>query len=277
LLRALTRPPFHDEGGDKGWFNRVSRAQAHLVRNLSLTLAAWPQWSRPLRIAFLSDFHTGSHAADTARLRAIIAKTLEHRPDVALLGGDFVNMQPLGGGRIPPRAIAAILADLRAPLGCFAVLGNHDYTYGARQVEDALRAYGIVVLANEMRELRFENKPFELAGIPDAKRYPHPSRALLARLSPQRSTIVLAHDPYWFAHLPAGPHLMLSGHTHGGQIRFPIIGPLRNASRAPLRWSYGLIVEGGRHMYVTSGIGTSGVPVRWNMPPEIVLLDVNGG
>ena len=127
-----------------------------------------------------------------------------------------------------------------------------------------------------MRDLRFEDKAFDLAGIPDAKRYPEASRALLAGLSRQRPTIVLAHDPYWFAHLPDGPHLMLSGHTHGGQISFPFIGPLRNATRAPLKWTYGQIAEGRRHLYVTSGIGTSNVPVRWNIPPEIVLLEVKG-
>ncbi len=76
--------------------------------------------------------------------------------------------------------------------------------------------------------------------------------------------------------MPTGPHLMLAGHTHGGQIRFPLVGPITNASKAPLRWSYGLIAEGGRLLYVTSGIGTSGVPIRWGIPPEVVVLDLIG-
>ena len=67
---------------------------------------------------------------------------------------------------------------------------------------------------------------------------------------------MLAHDPVWFAHLPAGPHLMLAGHTHGGQIRLPGIGIIRNATKAPRRWSHGLVAERGQHLYVTSGIGT---------------------
>jgi predicted MPP superfamily phosphohydrolase len=277
LKRAVTRPPFRDEAGRKGWYEWLSRAQPHLVRKLLLELDGWQRWSRPLRIALLSDFHTGSHAGDIPRLRAIVAETQAARPDLVLLGGDFVNMQLLGGGRVPPQVTAALLAPLRAPLGSFAVLGNHDYYYGAAEVQYALEAQGITVLSDETRELRFEEKGFNLAGIPDAKRYPEASRALLAGLSKQRPTIVLAHDPYWFTHMPAGPHLMLSGHTHGGQICFPFIGPLRNATRAPLKWTYGLVSEGGRHLYVTSGLGTSAVPVRWNIPPEIVLLDVNGG
>jgi predicted MPP superfamily phosphohydrolase len=87
---------------------------------------------------------------------------------------------------------------------------------------------------------------------------------------------VLAHDPFWFAHLPAGPYLMLAGHTHGGQIRFPVVGALRNGSRAPMRWSHGHIEEGGRHLYVSAGLGTSGIPLRIGMPPEYAIVDVAG-
>jgi hypothetical protein len=79
-----------------------------------------------------------------------------------------------------------------------------------------------------------------------------------------------------FAHVPPGPHLTLAGHTHGGQIRIPGIGVITNASKAPLRWSNGLISERGRYLYVTSGIGTSGVPLRWGVPPGYAILDVTG-
>jgi predicted MPP superfamily phosphohydrolase len=96
----------------------------------------------------------------------------------------------------------------------------------------------------------------------------------LSGLSAERPAIVLAHDPFWFAHVPRGPHLTLAGHTHGGQIRLPLLGAFTNASRAPLRWSYGHVAEEGRHLYVTSGIGTSGIPVRIGIPPEFAVIDV---
>ena len=86
---------------------------------------------------------------------------------------------------------------------------------------------------------------------------------------------VLAHDPIWFAHVPEGPHLTLAGHTHGGQIRLPGIGALITASRAPRSWAYGLVEKDGRLLYVTSGIGTSGLPIRIGAPPEIVLLEIS--
>ena len=276
LLRALLRPPYTDTEGRKGWFERFADAQPHAVRRLDLAIAGWPRHARSLRIAFLSDFHAGSHTGDVARIAAIVEEAATFRPDLVLYGGDFVNMQMFGGGRLPPRTIATILARLDAPLGRFAVLGNHDYTYGPDEVREALESHGIAVLDDERRTVRYDGHAIDLIGLPDARRLRRQGEALLAGLSNERPTIVLTHDPFWFAYVPAGPHLTLAGHTHGGQVVLPFVGALSNASRAPLRWSYGLIEEGGRRMYVTSGLGTSGIPLRIGMPPEYVILDIAG-
>ena len=276
LLRALVRPPYTDTVGRKGWLERFAVAQPHAVRRLDLTIAGWPKAARPLRIAFLSDFHAGSHTDDVTRIAAIVDEAASFKPDLALYGGDFVNMQMFGGGRLAPATIAAILARLEAPLGRVAVLGNHDYVHGVDDIRDALVRHGTAVLDDEHRTLRHDGHAIDLIGLPDARRLRPDGLALLAGLSPERPTIVLAHDPFWFAHMPAGPHLMLAGHTHGGQVRFPLVGALTNASRAPLRWSYGHVEEGGRHLYVSGGLGTSGIPLRINMPPEYAILDVVG-
>jgi hypothetical protein len=276
LTRAITRPPYRDDLGHKGWLNRISRAQPHTVHHLRLKIAGWPQWSRPIRIALLSDFHTGSHSDDIARLNGIVAEASSFVPDIALLGGDYVNMQLFGGGRVPPSKIAAILSRLEAPLGRFAILGNHDYVYGERAVADALERHNITVLNHDRLTKEFQNHLVDIVGLPDAHVARTEASAALAGILPDRPTIVLAHDPVWFAHVPPGPYLTLAGHTHGGQIRLPGIGILRNASKAPLRWSHGLIEERGRHLYVTGGIGTSGVPLRFGVPPEYAVLDVTG-
>jgi uncharacterized protein len=276
LTRAFLRPPFDDESGGKGWFGKLSRAQRHVVRHLRLEIAGWPDWLRPLRVAFLADFHTGSHSDDVARLNSIIAEAASVTPDVVLFGGDYVNMQLFGGGRVPPRAIAAVLSRIKAPLGRFAVLGNHDYDYDQRAVTDALWDSGITVLEHDGYTVQFQDRSVQIVGIPDAHIARPAAYSLLADLSPDRPTIVLAHDPVWFAHLPAGPRLMLAGHTHGGQIRLPGIGIVRKATKAPRRWCHGLVEERGQYLYVTSGIGTSGVPVRWGVPPEFAVLDLMG-
>jgi predicted MPP superfamily phosphohydrolase len=276
LTRALVRPPFRDEAGRKGGLAPFTRAQRHCVRHLSFALAGWPRFSRPLRIAFLADFHIGSHADDLARLDAIVAEAAAFAPDLALYGGDFVNMIPFGGGRVPPRVIARVLAKLSAPLGRIAVLGNHDRSYGPEEIAQALAAHEITLLADAVQPITFEDATIDILGIPDARVERPQAQAALAALHVDRPSIELSHDPVWFKHLPAGPHLMLAGHTHGGQIRLPFYGAIRNASHAPMRWSYGLIEEEGRRMYVTSGLGCSGIPLRIGCRPEWALIEVNG-
>src|SRR5271155_420147 len=90
LIRAVTRPPFHDESGHKGSFEKISRAQQHVVCRLNVQITGWPQWSRPLRVGFLSDFHTGSHSDDVTRLNSLIDEAASFKPDLVLFGGDYV-------------------------------------------------------------------------------------------------------------------------------------------------------------------------------------------
>jgi len=275
LTRSLAGVPYSGHATSKGWFERISRAQRHRIRQLGVTISGWPVWSRPLRIAFLSDLHTGSHADDVARLNAIVAEASLFRPDVVLLGGDYVNLQPLGGGRVPPRMIATALSEFKPALGCFAILGDHDHVYGKSEVAEALIARGLDVIDGEQRTIRYEGQTISLLGIPR----PCPTaetRDRLHRLSQSTPTIVLTHDPAWFVDVPPGPILTLAGHTHGGQIALPKFGPVINCSKAPLRWSSGLTIEGNRRLFTTTGIGTSGIPFRWNAPPEFVILDVSG-
>lgn len=276
LFRAMTRPPFRDPEGRKGLLTPFAYAQRHEVRRLAFALAGWPRWDRPLRIAYLSDFHVGSHSGDVARLTRIVAEAARDKPDLVLYGGDYVNLIPFGGGRVPPETVGAILGRLDAPLGRVAVLGNHDRNYGPDEVADALRANGITVLFDSICEVNFEGAAIPIVGLHDARRDRPAARKALTSLDPGRPAIVLAHDPWWFGEMPAGPHLMLAGHTHGGQICLPGFGPLRNASWAPLRWTYGMIEEDGKRMYVTSGLGCSALPLRIAARPEWVLLEVNG-
>src|SRR5215467_3559657 len=97
LIRIIVRPPFSDELGRKGFFEWVTRARSHIVRSIQLKIKGWPRCSRPLRIAFLSDFHTGSHSHDISRLESIVSEAQSRSPDLVLFGGDFVNMQPFCG------------------------------------------------------------------------------------------------------------------------------------------------------------------------------------
>jgi hypothetical protein len=274
--RAMIKLPFTDATGRKGRFERFSRAQPHVVRHVMIGIEGWPHMVRPLRVAFLSDLHSGSHRGDVERLRDIILEAGAFAPDVALFGGDYVNMQVFGGGRIPPATIADLLGLVQAPHGRFAVLGNHDYDYGSGEVARALRARGIDVIDHDRRTLTIAGHAIDIIGLPDARNITDAGRKLLSDVSSSRPTIILAHDPAWFATVPRGPHLTVSGHTHGGQIALPGVGAIVNSSAAPLRWSRGHIIEDGRHLYVSAGLGTSGIPLRIGVPPEYAVIDITG-
>jgi predicted MPP superfamily phosphohydrolase len=276
LTQRLVRRPFTDVQGRKGLTRPFAWAPDHVVRHYALTLPGWPRFERPLRIAFLADFHVGSHSDDIARITAIAKEVAAFLPDLVLLGGDYVNMQMFGGGRVPPRAIARLLARMTGRHGRFAILGNHDYVYGKQEIAAALRVQGIAVLDHERGSFNVGRHSIDVIGLPDAHRMRPAGHALLAALAPDRPTIVLAHDPAWYNDVPGGPYLTLAGHTHGGQIKLPGLGVLRNASRAPLRWSHGLVVESGRHMIVTAGLGSSGIPLRIGVPPEYVIIEATG-
>ena len=274
LERRVVAQPFSDPGGGKGWWSWLSRAPAHRVRQECIEITGWPRFSRPLRLLFLSDLHVGSHTNDVNRLGGIIASTAELQPDLMCLGGDYINGLLFGGGRVPPETIAEILAVVKPPLGSFSILGDHDELYGALAIAGALRDAGLTVLFNEAAHVHFNEHEVTVVGVsPDAARLPD----LIRQACVGHPIIVLAHDPAAFALIPRETScLILCGHTHGGQIRLPLLGPLVNMSDAPLAWSYGHVVEGDCHLYVTSGLGVSLIPVRLGIPPEIVLVEVQG-
>ena len=136
-----------------------------------------------MRVAFLADFHTGSHTDDVARLERIIAEAATYKPDLVLYGGDYVNMMAFGGGRIPPAVIARILGTLEAPLGRVGVIGNHDRNYDPVEVTDALKANGITMLYDERTTVTHEGHAITIAGIPDARIEREAPRALLRGLT----------------------------------------------------------------------------------------------
>ena len=127
LAQRVLRRPYGDAQGRKGWLTGLARAQPHVVRRYALTLPGWPRFPRPLRIVLLSDLHVGSHSGDVARHAAIVQEAAALAPDLVLFGGDYVNMQLFGGGRVPPRVVAGLLARIAGRHGRFAILGNHDY------------------------------------------------------------------------------------------------------------------------------------------------------
>jgi uncharacterized protein len=241
-----------------------------VMRKTTITLSACPAEFRDLRVTVFSDLHVGPPHITLARLRSIVEKANATEADLILMPGDFVET-PLGWRMAEPEAIAAELKRLRAKAGVFATLGNHDWWYGSKRVRQALEKEGVRVLDNQAVKIERQGKTFWLAGFADAWAG-HPNiEETLRQITDDAPVIAFTHNPEIFPTIPARVALTIAGHTHGGQIWLPFIG------RPVIRdWPYpiGHIIEGGRHLFVTPGIGTSICPVRLGVPPEISLLTI---
>jgi predicted MPP superfamily phosphohydrolase len=241
-----------------------------VVRKTAITLPAWPVEFSDLRVTAFSDLHVGPPHITLARLRLIVEEANATEADLILMPGDFVETA-LGWRMAEPEAIAAELKRLRARAGVFAVLGNHDWWYDSPRVRKAFEKEGIRVLDNQAVKIEHQGKTFWLAGFADAWAG-HPNiEETLKQITDDAPVIAFTHNPEIFPQIPARVALTIAGHTHGGQIWLPFIGrPVISDWPYPI----GHMIEDGRHLFVTPGIGTSICPVRFGVPPEISLLTI---
>jgi predicted MPP superfamily phosphohydrolase len=236
----------------------------------TLELPGWPAAHDGVRLGLISDIHAGAPHAGIKAIERAVARLNAEAPDVVLLLGDFIDAHVLWGGRIPPEHVARELAALRAPLGTFAVLGNHDWKQSGDRMWRALTEAGIDVLENRAAAAG----GFYVAGLADLRERRPDLPAALAAVPPEAPVILLAHDPDVFPFVPDRVALTLSGHLHGGQVAIPFLRRPAMPSRYGERYARGHIVEDDRHLYVSSGFGTSGLPLRFLAPPEVVVLEL---
>jgi predicted MPP superfamily phosphohydrolase len=247
------------------------------VHREDLRLERLPPELEGLRVAVLSDLHVGAPHIDLKHLQAVVDKTNAAHPEVVLLLGDYVILDVLGGRLVPIEPIAKVLGGLHAPLGTYAILGNHDWWYDGERVRASLAQVGIRVLENESVCVDGHGRRFWIGGLGDAwTRVAHIPSTL--RPIPARAPVILlSHNPDVFPEVPESVLLTLAGHTHGGQVHLPILGSPIVPSRFRQRYVAGHIIENGKHLFVTVGIGTSIVPVRFCVPPEIAVLTLKRG
>ena len=257
--------------------------------------ANWPA-DMPLTIAVLSDFHIGGPAMGLGRIEEIIARTNALGADLIVMLGDYPGTlwwQP-AALKVSLDDFARRAAALKAPLGVYSVLGNHDWwddetamhlRRGPTNVKRALEAVGIPVLENKALRLMHDGRPFWLAGLGDASAFSRDGVTLfdgvddlpatIAQCTDDAPIVLLAHEPDIFVDVPDRIALTLCGHTHGGQINVAGWSPTI-PSRFGDRFRYGHIVEDDRHLIVSGGLGCSRLPVRFGVPPEIVLVSLGG-
>jgi predicted MPP superfamily phosphohydrolase len=262
------------------------------VKRYVLTPPNWPQ-GLSLKLVVLADIHACKPWMTVDRIAALAEQANSLKPDVILLLGDYVAGSHLVRGWVHAHEWAPALSGLRAPLGVYSVLGNHDWWEdrsaqkagaGPTIARLALEKAGIPVLENDVVRLEKDGMPFWLAGLADqlallpGKRWGRlrfrgldDLHRTLSQVSDDAPVIPLAHEPDIFPDVPKRVSLTLSGHTHGGQVRLFGYSPVV-PSRFGNRYAYGHVVEGGRNLIVSAGLGFSIFPVRFGMRPEIVEI-----
>jgi len=243
-----------------------------IIHEETIAMKAWPSDLNGLRIAAVSDIHAGSPFIDDNKLRLLVERTNATRPDLIVLLGDYMVRDSWHSSQMQPEQIARALKSLQAPLGVYAVLGNHDWWYDVSRVRAAFETNGIRVIDNYVVRLEKNGRGFYVVGIADAWSLTDDIAGTASRVPPGEPAIAVTHNPDILPRLPLTFQLTLAGHTHGGQVNLPFIGRRIVPSEFGQRYAAGHVEEEGKHLFVTTGVGTSVFPVRFRVPPEIAVL-----
>lgn len=227
-----------------------------------------PGLKAPVKVAQLSDLHYGPFIKQE-HVRHWVEATLLEKPDLILLTGDMVDRWGTGG--LEP--LVAELARLEAALGVWACWGNHDHANAKklRRLHEALEHAGVRVLCNEGASVHDD---LFLAAVDDYRKGKPDLEAALKARPPEGACLLMSHNPDVLPHVPQVVDLVLCGHTHGGQLNFPLVGPLRTSSRYGRRFLAGWMnpPDSPVPAYVSRGLGVTLLPVRLNSPAELVML-----
>ncbi len=242
---------------------------------------ALPGLKVPVRALLVGDLQPAWPWWDGARLGEAMDRGAALNPDIVFFVGDYAyehgTLSRLGLFQpffVPPADTVAAMARIQAPMGVFAVMGNHDWWWDGPEVLRLVGKTHIRMLLDEAVWVERGDQGLWVVGLEDIAT-PRRSRPdlVLARTDPRGPRVVLTHSPDAFPDLPSSAELTLAGHTHGGQVWLPLLGrpvvPIRHKE-----FAYGQFVRGSKHLIVTAGVGLSILPVRFLTPPELVLLEL---
>lgn len=257
-----------------------------LRQDWCLTPHGWPRGWR-LRVAVVADPHAGGPQMPLARLQRVVAAANDVGADLIAVMGDYLADHRFVTRAVPMTEVAATLAGLSAPLGVFAVLGNHDWRadpqacarrQGPVRHAAVLADAGVTVLENDARRIVAGPAGLWVLGLGCQRAFGNAKGiddlpATLAQVTDDAPAILLAHEPDIFPRVPRRVALTIAGHTHGGQIRFgrwtPVVPSVYGA-----RYAWGHVREDGRDLVVSGGLGCSGLPIRFGRPPELTVIDL---
>jgi predicted MPP superfamily phosphohydrolase len=261
-----------------------------VVNRPQIAIDGWNQEFNGFRAVLISDIHGGANGGDAESISRIVETANDQDADAVFLLGDYVSQQrkyvtnsesPL---RMPISEVADILGDLKARYGVFAVLGNHDGWYGDKAITGELQRVGIKVLDGDVATVEENGSRLRILGLRDHlhvdtwRSFSNEAKQLLAPTEGTGNVIVLEHSPDVIDMVTGDlsisneTKIMFAGHTHGGQVWLPIFGAPIVPSNYGQKYAAGHIVDRGIEMFVTTGTGTSILPFRFLVPPEIAVV-----
>lgn len=263
-----------------------------VVNSSELGVSKWSPAFDGLKIVAIADIHGGSNGVDESKIRQVVEIANAQDADIIVLLGDYVAEEGRRGPtgkrqlRMPIETIATNLEGLKSRLGVFAVLGNHDGWHDDSAISSALTARGIRVLDGQVATIERNGQLLRILGLRDHQKitsweaYNAEAKQLLQPTDGKGDILVLQHSPDVAVIIngtePISPdlRLMIAGHTHGGQVWLPVLGRPIVPSSYGQRFAAGHARENGMDVFVTTGVGTSILPFRFMVPPEIAVLTI---
>lgn len=278
-------------GGLGSWAFALEPGYMLNVTSYDLTPQGWPA-NLAMKAVIIADIHACEPWMSVERIRHICEVANALNPDVILLLGDYQSGMRFVTKAVWPEEWGEALSILKAPLGVYGVLGNHDIWHGilpgvpgdeGATVARTLTQAGVRVLNNDAVRLTKDGAHVWIAGLADQmydwdranRRWigQDDLEGTLKRITDDAPILMLAHEPFIFSRMPKRVALTLCGHTHGGQVMLPLIGNPLLLRRIKAAYAYGHVIEDDRHMIVSAGLGTSVIPARFMRPPEIVQIN----